>query len=315
MQKTINNQLAYIKYAPTWMGLYFLWLIAHLPHSWQIQIGKLLGKALFLLAKERKNVASINLKLCFPELSAQAHDQLLHATIIENGIGLIETGAAWWISPDKYLDKIDLQGWQHYQAALAKGKGVVLIGAHHTTLDIAGSLLSNFMEVFPIYRKNKNPVFDKIMKKGRERRFPQVIERTNMREVLRCLKNNGTIWYAVDQDYGRKHSVFADFFGVPAATIKATSRIAKISHAELLLFSHYRNQDNSYTLELTPIEGLPSGDDQKDAEIVNNMVEQAIRKKPEQYMWVHRRFKTQADPSLKYYTKKKRRKRTRDIAI
>jgi len=260
-------------------------------------------------------IADTNLRLCFPQLSDQEHKQLLKATFQENGIGLIETGMSWWINPEQFRHRVTIRGLEHYHEAKAKGRGLVLLGAHHTTLDLAGSLLSLYIDdISPIYRKSKNPAFDHIMLKGRKRRFSEMIERSDVRGIFNALKDNRTIWYAVDQDYGKKHSVFAPFFGTMAATIKTTSRIAKRNNSSVLLFSHYRNDDHSYTLEITPTtQKIPSNGESTDACIVNAMVEAAVLKKPEQYMWVHRRFKTRPEGETAFYPKRKKRKRTRDL--
>ena len=315
LNKPQQATLPLSKFWPTRIGLLCLWLISRLPFTWQLSIGKLLGKALYRLAKDRRMVADTNLRLSFPTLSHEEHTQLLKATFQENGIGLIETGMSWWINPEQFRDRVSIHGLEHYHKAKAKGRGLILLGAHHTTLDLAGSLLSLYIhDISPIYRKSKNPAFDQIMLKGRKRRFSEMIERSNIRTILRALKSNRTIWYAVDQDYGPKHSVFAPFFGVQAATINATSRIAKLNQSPLLLFSHYRNEDNTYTLKLTPIEqNIPSGSEIADASIINSSVEKAIKEKPAQYMWVHRRFKTRPNQSVSYYPKKRRKVRTRDL--
>lgn len=315
LNKPQQATLPLSKFWPTRIGLLCLWLISRLPFTWQLSIGKLLGKALYRLAKDRRMVADTNLRLSFPTLSDKEHTQLLKATFQENGIGLIETGMSWWINPEQFRDRVNIHGLEHYHKAKAKGRGLILLGAHHTTLDLAGSLLSLYIhDISPIYRKSKNPAFDQVMLKGRKRRFSEMLERSDMRGIINALKDNRTIWYAVDQDYGKKHSVFVPFFGTLAATIKATSRIAKLNNSPVLLFSHYRNIDGTYTLEITPTrQNIPSGDESKDASVVNTMIEAAILKKPEQYMWVHRRFKTRPEGEAAFYPKKGKRTRTRDI--
>ncbi len=300
------------------MGIGLLWLVSRLPYALQLKIGTSLGLLLFHVAKRRRQIAEINLRLCFPELNNHEIQQLLRKTFISHGIGFIEIGLAWWHKPDDFRHLIKLEGLEYFEAARKQNKGVILLGAHFTTLDLAGSLLRLFIDVDPMYRKAKNPVFEKFMKKGREKRFNHLIERSDIRSVLKTLKSGRTIWYAPDQDYGAKVSVFAPFFGIQAASIKATSRFAKMNDSPLIMFSHYRNVDGSgYTLRLSPIlEGYPTGDELADATFINKILEDAIRAQPDQYMWMHKRFKTRMDnaPGL-YPARTRKRKRTRDLGI
>jgi KDO2-lipid IV(A) lauroyltransferase len=185
------------------------------------------------------------------------------------------------------------KGREHLDSALARGKGVILLGAHFSTLDLGGLLFSEFYPVDAMYRRHNNPLMEDIITRGRGRYFGQSIERSDIRSVIRALRKNHIIWYAPDQDFGSKQSVYAPFFGVPAATIKATTRIVKLNDSPILMLAQHRLPDNSYELELLPvIEPFPSGDEAADAARINAELERAIRKDPAQYMWVHRRFKT-----------------------
>ncbi len=235
---------------------------------------------------------------------------------ISHGIGFIELGLAWWRNPEDLRHMIKIEGLEHFKEAHKKNKGVILLGAHFTTLDLAGSLLRLYIDVDPMYRKAKNPVFEHFMRINREKRFTNLIERSDIRSVLRALKSGRTIWYAADQDYGAKVSVFAPFFGIPAASIKATSRFAKMNDSPIIMFSHYRNIDGSgYTLRLQAIpENYPSGDDVVDATLINNILENAIRIQPDQYMWTHKRFKTKENDAHGLYPPRiRKRKRSRHI--
>ena len=140
--------------------------------------------------------------------------------------------------------------------------------------------------------------------KGRIRHFRHVYDRKDVRGAMRSLRAARILWYAPDQDYGAKHSVFVPFFGVQAATITATARFAKVNDSAVVFYSHYRNEDNSgYHLDFAPaLKEFPSGDAEADARTTNDLVEQAIRKQPDQYLWLHKRFKTQAaGPSARPY--------------
>ena len=149
--------LQQLKSFPTRLGLMLLWLITRLPVNGQLAMGSLLGSVLYYLAKDRRKIADTNLRLCFPDLSPREHLQLLKSTFKENGKGLIETAMGWWIDPEYFRHRVTIDGLEHYHRAKAKGRGLILLGAHHTTLDLAGGLLSLYIDdIAPIYRKSKN---------------------------------------------------------------------------------------------------------------------------------------------------------------
>lgn len=283
------------RYWLTWLGIASMWLVAQLPFSWQLGIGKQLGLLSYHLARGRRHVCEVNLRLCFPELSDQQHRQLVRDTFISNGIGFIEIAIAWCGNLERYRPLADVKGLEHIEKALSQGKGVLLLGLHLTCFEVAGALFSLFGDLNVTYRANdKNPLFDAFMYNGRRRLYEGVFERKNIRGAMRCLKQNRMLWYAPDQDYGAQHSVFASFFGIPAATITAGSRYAAFNDSPVLFFSHYRKPDNSgYELIFSDqITAYPSGDDEQDGVIINKLVEDAIRKQPDQYLWLHKRFKT-----------------------
>lgn len=153
------------------------------------------------------------------------------------------------------------------------------------------------------------------MRSRREKNFDCAHERQDIRNIIGSLKGGMAVWYAPDQDYGRRHSVFAPFFGVPAAMITATARFAKISGAPVVPFFQQRLDDGSgYKLRIMPaLEGFPSGDDVADATRINKIIEEEILRQPEQYLWVHRRFKTRPEGEERPYPKRKRRNRRKRV--
>ena len=272
-----------------------MWVVAHLPFALQIQTGKFIGILSYYFARGRRHVCEVNLKLCFPELTDFKHQQLVRKTFISNGIGLIEIAIAWYRSPEEYKDRVTVSGLENLEAALDKGKGVLLLCAHFTTLEFGGFLFNLFHTMDVTYRPNKNALFEAAMYNGRIRHYPNVIDRKDVRSAIRSLKQGNILWYAPDQDYGAKHSVFVPFFGNRAATITATSRFAKANDSAVVFFSHYRKEDNSgYHLEFSPmLENFPSNNQEDDARTINILVEQAVTRQPDQYLWLHKRFKTQ----------------------
>jgi KDO2-lipid IV(A) lauroyltransferase len=285
-----------------WVGL--LRLLVRLPYSAQLILGKWVGLGLYFLARDRRNVTEVNVRLCFPELNSEQQKKYVRDIFINNGIGIFEAAMSWWAPDAWFKDRVTLIGTEHLEEALAEGKGVILLGAHFSTLDIGGLLFSYYYPVDAMYRKNNNPLLEDVITQGRLRFFKSAIERSDIRTVIRNLRKNHIIWYAPDQDFGLHQSVFAPFFGVPAATITATSRMVKLNGSPILMLAQHRTPDHRYELEIFPIlRPFPTGDDVQDATLINAEIEKAIRKDPTQYMWVHRRFKSH--PKGKNYLYKK----------
>lgn len=273
-----------------------MWLVTRLPHPFRIRFGALLGWLGYRLAKHRRHIVEINLALCFPGMAPAERQDLVRRVFRSSGISLVETALAWLRPRETFADLARVNGLEHLERAVAegKGKGVILLGMHLTTLDFAGAVLSKYIDLDVMYRPNKNKVVELLMKRGRERNFRSAIHRDDIRGVIRNLKAGHIVWYGPDQDYGRRHSVFAPFFGVETATITATARIARISGAPVIVLTHYRDPDDEhYEINLSPpLENFPEGDDIRDARRINELVEKAVEKRPDQYWWLHRRFKT-----------------------
>jgi KDO2-lipid IV(A) lauroyltransferase len=299
-----------IRYWPTWLGLGLLWCLTRLPYSWQTGIGRLLGNTFRLFASNRKHIAQVNFSLCFPELSEQQRQRLLVDHFTSLGIAVMETAMSWWATERQLEKLVKIDGLQHLHAALQGGKGVILLSAHFTTLEIGGRLLALHAPFHVMYRKHKNPVIERVMRNARIRNFDKAIPRKDLRAMLQSLKQNLPVWYAPDQDYGAKHSIFAPFFGIPAASITASSRIARMSGAAIVPFFQTRLPDNrGYQLTLYPaLQDFPGEDIEQDTRRINQLIEARIREQPEQYLWVHRRFKTRPPGEDRPY-KPRRKKR------
>ena len=277
----------------TWLGLGLLVALTRLPYRWQLQIGKTLGLLLHTVGRSRRHVAEVNIRLCFPDKSEQEQAKLVRQIFIDNGIGLMETLMGWFRKPDYLLERTMFKGFDRVKEAQARGQGVMLLGAHYSMLDLAGALVSNVQRVNISYRPQDNPVMNYLMERGRAALYDQCFTRKDIRAFIRTLKKGEVLWYAQDQDFGRKNSVFVDFFGQPAATITATSRIAKAGKALVMPITYFRREDNSgYEVEVHPPLNIPSGDDVEDARMANAFIERQLRQHPSQYLWLHKRFKT-----------------------
>jgi KDO2-lipid IV(A) lauroyltransferase len=273
-----------------------------LPYRVKLLAGKYCGLLVLRVARTRRHVTRTNLRLCFPELDEERRAEMLREVFIQNGIGLFEIAWAWWASADEIDGRYRVEGLEHLHAATAAGRGVVLVGAHFVHLDLCGLMLNQVYPIDVIYRKNNDPVFEHVVTLGRKRVFRNVLERSDLRNIVRKLREGRVIWYSPDQDYGRGNSVFAPFFGVPASTLTTTAQLARMGRASLCCVFHYRDPaTNEYRIVFRPVSGeFPSGDEVADATLINRLIEAGIREQPEQYMWVHRRFKTRpaGEPSL-----------------
>ncbi len=278
---------------PTWLVLGLMWLVAKLPYSVQMGIGHFLGWILWVIPLKNRKTARINLRLCFPELNEKAREKLLRQHIDSLGKSMVEIAMAWWSSDSHLASLAKVDGLEHAQKALAKDKGIILLSAHFTHLEIGGRLLQPHLPIDVVYRHMTNPLFDLVMRRARERLFHKAIHRDDIRGLLRSLKDKAPVWYAPDQNYRGKGSVFVNFFNIPAASNSATSRITKMSGAPVVPFFQYRLPNNQgYQLEILPeIENFPSGDPVQDTQCISDIIEKQIRKTPEQYLWVQRRFR------------------------
>ncbi|SHE37531.1 KDO2-lipid IV(A) lauroyltransferase [Modicisalibacter ilicicola DSM 19980] len=282
------------RFWPTWLAIALMRLGAWLPWRLKLGVGKAIGLLAWRFARRRRHITETNLRLVFPELDEERQAQLVRDTFIANGIGILETATGWCRDPEHLRHRVTFKGEQHMQRAMAQGKGALIIGIHFSTLDLGGALHSLFFPADVVYRPHDNPLFERFMTRARSRIFGQAIDRYDLRGVVRRIKAGHAVWYSPDQDFGREASVFAPFFGVEAATIKLTAKIARMTGAPVMpLIFHRNSDDRTYTLEYLPaLEHFPSGDEVSDAARINAVIEAAIRRHPEQYLWLHRRFKT-----------------------
>lgn len=290
------------RYWLLWLVLAMLYVITRLPLPAQKWFGRLLGTVLFYLGPYRRHIAAVNIRLCFPELSPGEQQSLLRRHYKFFGMSLIESFASWWCHPDVFEKYTRFEGLENYEHALQKGKGVIVLTGHFTTIEPGMPLMRREITCDVIYRPHKNALFDRIMSKGRQRYGGMAIERRNIKAMIRSLKSNRGIWYAPDQDYGPKHSIFAPFMGIPAATITGTSRLAKLSGAPVVPYVIWRTDNDGYHVKVFPaLENFPSDDIEQDTRRINEWLETQIRMQPENYLWTHRRFKTRPEGEERPY--------------
>ncbi|MDP1708716.1 MAG: LpxL/LpxP family Kdo(2)-lipid IV(A) lauroyl/palmitoleoyl acyltransferase [Gammaproteobacteria bacterium] len=292
------------RFWPTWLLLGIMWLIAQLPYRAQLATGNMLGRMMYYASPPRRHIAAVNLRLCFPELSEPERATLLRRHFASLGMSAVETAMSWW-TPDKKLRRLaHIEGLEHLEQAGKMGRGVILLSGHFTTLEIGARLLVMQVLFHAMYREHKNPLFEAVMRRARERHCEYAIPRGDVRALLNSLKMGLPVWYAPDQNYSSKNTVFVPFFGVPASTTTATSRLARMSGAAVVpFFQHRLPGTQGYALTLLPaLAGFPSEDVEADTLRINQLIEAQIRKAPEQYLWVHRRFKTRPEGVRDVYT-------------
>lgn len=278
----------------SWLAVALAWPMARLPLRWLMALGRAAGVAAFHLARRRRHITDVNLALCFPERSPTERRRLARASFVHTGVSLAEMVLVWLNPGRSVAQRFSIGGRENLESALAQGRGVILLAGHFSCIDIASEPVASVVDLDVMYRENKNPVWEWLQVRGRGRYFERVIERDDTRRVLRSLREGRAVWYAADQDYGRRHSVFAPFFGIPAATITATARLARFNRSPVVLFTQYRDLKTlTWEMRFHPaLDGFPSGDEVADATRINQVIEAAIRRHPEQYLWAHRRFKT-----------------------
>jgi Kdo2-lipid IVA lauroyltransferase/acyltransferase len=295
------------RFWPLWLGLGLLWLITQLPYRVLLRLGRCLGGVMYRLASSRRKIAARNLELCFPQMSAAEREALLKENFASTGITFFEMAIAWWWPAERLRRLGTIEGLEHLRQAEADGQGVILMALHFTTLEMGGGLLGMAQDMYGMYRPHKNPLFDYVQRRGREQRLLGVIGRDDVRGMLKLLRAGGVVWYAPDQDYGAQRSVFVPLFGVPAATVTATSKFARMGRAQVIPFTQQRLPDGQgYRLVIhPPLADFPTDSEEADCLRVNQWIEQAISACPEQYLWAHRRFKTRPEGEPKLYKKKR----------
>ncbi|KNC88558.1 Kdo(2)-lipid IV(A) acyltransferase [Trabulsiella odontotermitis] len=290
--------LLHPRYWLTWLGIGALWLMVQLPYPVIYRIGTSMGRLSMRLMKRRAHIAYRNLELCFPEMSEAERHRLVVKNFESVGMGLMETGMAWFWSDRRIAHWTTVTGFEPLRELEAQKKGILLIGVHFLTLEMGARMFGLNWPGIGVYRPNDNPVLDLLQTWGRLRSNKDMLDRKDLKGMVRALKNGDVVWYAPDHDYGPRSSVFVPFFAVDqAATTTGTWMLAKMSKACVVPFVPRRREDGKgYELIMLPPECSPPLDDaETTAAWMNRVVEQCILMAPEQYMWLHRRFKTRPE--------------------
>lgn len=296
--------LMHPRYAATALLIGLWWLVSQLPHRALVGLAWVFAWFTRTFAKRRCYIVQTNLALCFPELTQQQRHALFKRNIFHTCLGGLEIGMVWFWSKRRLRGFGTLHGLHHLTDL---DGGALMLSLHNTTVDTASAVINpRVSNSDMMYRPHKNPVYEFVQMWGRQRHngVSRCIDRADVRGAIRTMRKGRWLWYAPDQDYGIKQGVFAKFFGLPAASVTATARFARSAKVAVVPMVHYRDENLRWQVEFQPpLTDFPSGDDVADAQTVNDWVEAQIRQRPEQYLWVHRRFKTRPPGTLGLYGK------------
>jgi len=282
-------------------------LLALLPYSLLLFVGSLFGRLCGLLSVRLRHIVRSNIALCYPQLPQGARAALGRACFKELGITLAETLNAWFSNPAKFWRRVELEGDENWQRALASDRGIIMLSCHYGSLDLNAALagfLARRDRVFAFtYRQPSDAIVDQFLHAARRDYGDHFYSVRNLVGITRTLKKKGVVWYAPDIEVKNKNTVFADFMGVPASTTIAVSRLAAATGAVVVPFGHYRNSYNKrYTLKIySPLENFPSDDPLADTRRMNKAIERIIEPYPERYWWVIKRFKHRPQGARRVY--------------
>ena len=298
----INTNFIHPKYFLTWILILLMRVGVFVPFRLQVFFGKIIGKLIYPLMTELRKTAYSNVSNCFPGKKQPQVTLLVKQHFEAIGISLFETANAYFASDKKIKKMLIIVNEQHFTEALKKEGGIILLGSHFMPLMLGGRALLIKHTIANIYRPQNNKLFDKVMVKVYLKNGAVMIKSTDTRSIIKAINNSLPIWYAPDQDLGRNNSVFAPLFGIQTATASATSRLAKNNNTRVIPYSFIRTK-HGYEMSFDkPLKNYPSGDAIKDASETNQILEKQILKNPEQYLWIHRRFKTRPEGEENFYS-------------
>ncbi|KEY60619.1 kdo(2)-lipid IV(A) palmitoleoyltransferase [Serratia sp. DD3] len=305
MKRSQSFQLSLLhpRYWLTWFGLLVLFLLVQLPYPLMHKLGMWMGRTSMRFLKRRVTITRRNLELCFPDMDSAQRERQIIGNFESLGMGLLETGMAWFW-PDKRVKRwFSVSGLEHLHQAQQGGRGALMIGVHFMSLELGGRAMGLCQPMMAMYRPHNNKAMEWAQTKGRLRSNKSMLDRKDLRGMVQCLKSGEAVWFAPDQDYGPRGSVFAPLFAVEqAATTNGTFMLVRMAKPALVPVVLIRRPNAlGYDLLIQPeLEGYPLTDDVAAATYMNKVVEKEIMRAPEQYLWLHRRFKTRpaGSPSL-----------------
>jgi KDO2-lipid IV(A) lauroyltransferase len=296
-----NRKFYHPKFLPTWLLIGLMKLGAKLPFHIQVALGKIMGIALYPLLSRFRKIAFINISRCFPNKNKSEVETLVKQNFESIGISIFETANAYFATDKKIKSLLSIHNEHYLTQAIENKQSVILLSGHFMPLMLGGRALLLKHHIANIYRPQNNLLFDVIMRRAYENHGATMIKAKDIKSLLKTLKNKLPIWYAPDQDLGVDKCVFAPFFDIQTATVSATARLAKYENTVVIPF-FFNRTESGYSMNFeTPIDNYPNADATISATITNKILETQILKYPEQYLWIHRRFKTRPEGESDFY--------------
>ena len=278
----------------TRLALALMWLLHWLPLSWQAWLGEAFGKLLYRFGKERRHVTLTNLRLCFPESSDTQRDLLARKHFLAFGRSFLERGLLWWAPPQRLRQLVRIEGLEHLRDA--GGTPIILLVPHFIGLDMGWTRLTLELDMVSIYANQKNLLFNAALLKGRTPFGDSTLlsRQEGTRPALRKMRAGKPFYYLPDMDYGQRDTIFVPFFGVPTATITGLSRLARMAGAVVLpVITRMLPDGQGYVVNIgPPWHDFPGVSIEADTRRMNAFIESEVLRLPEQYLWLHKRFKT-----------------------
>lgn len=285
----------------TYILLGLLWVLHLLPLPLLRALGAGLGRLLYVFGRERRNVALTNLRLCLPGLSDTEREQLARRHFVAFSQAVLDRTLLWWASKERIGRLVTVEGAEHLHDP--QGKPLLILAPHFVGLDAGATRISFYGKACSVFSNQKNPVLNKLMYEGR-RRFSDILllsRQDGMRKIVKAMKDGYPFYYLPDMDFGPKESIFVPFFGVPAATIPGVARLVRLTGAKVVTCVT-RQTPAGYVVEVSPPwQGFPGESVEADTEFVNRFIEGQVLRMPEQYFWLHKRFKTRPPGEQRFY--------------
>lgn len=294
------------RYWPTWIGLAFMRLVSWLPLPVIALTGGALGMLLYALHAKRRHIVYVNVRRCFPEFSSRQQARIARRHFRAFGQTLLDIGIAWWASESRIKRLTRFRGREHYDHALRENKNIILLAPHFLGLEYGGIRLSIERPMVTVFRHPVNELLSVVMERARSRFQLRLVEHIKpLTTLVRQMKNRVPLYYLPDQDAGPRQSVFAPFFGIPAATFAVLPRFAEMTDAVVIpCITRQLSWGRGYEINFRPpLKNYPSGDAVADTTRMNQEIENAAREMPEQYFWLHKRFKTRPKNEPDFYLK------------
>lgn len=288
----------------TWLGLGLLWFVGRLPMPLIAILGSAMGMLLYALFPVRRRVVYRNISASFPELSNSACKRLSRTNYRQTGQSILSNSIAWWAS-EKRLDRlVSIKGKQYLDEADNSGRPIILLVGHFVALEMGGLYLAR-QPIIDIYRKPRNRLLNELLLNRRKRWGTATVceIKEGLKPVIRAMKKGARFYYLPDQDFGRRRSIFVPFMGIQTATIPAMSRLCRITNAIVLpCYTRLLPMARGFEIVIRPaLKDYPSGDDYADAVVMNQAIETMVREAPDQYFWLHKRFKTRPEGETPFY--------------